>query len=163
MRYVIREKFFRITEDSDITDEMGRPVFHVRGKLLSLHHTLVMSDLAGNEVYTVHKRLIALRPTFEITRAGQEAAEVRKKLIAFFGEHFTIDIPGPHDLEVQGNVFGHEFTVSRGGQMVATISKRWLSITETYGVDIAPGQDDALILAAVLALDLTNDEEREHS
>ena len=160
MRYILREKFFRITEDSDITDESGQPVYQVRGKLFSLHHTLVMSDMAGNEIYTIRQHLVALRPTFEITRAGQEVAEVRKKLLTFFGERFTIDIPGPDDLEVQGNIFDHEFTVSRGGQVVATVSKRWFSITETYGVDVAPGQDDALILAAVLALDLTEDEER---
>ena len=108
MRYILREKFFRITEDSDITDETGRPVYQVRGRLFSLHHTLVMSDLAGNEIYTIRQHLVALRPTFEITRAGQEVAEIRKKLFAFLGEHFTIDIPGPDDLEVQGNILDHQ-------------------------------------------------------
>jgi len=43
---------------------------------------------------------------------------------------------------------------------MATVSKAWISLTETYGVDIAPGEDDLLILATVLALDLTEDEER---
>ena len=35
--YVIRERLFRLGEDSDITDEAGRPVLHVDGKVLSLH------------------------------------------------------------------------------------------------------------------------------
>ncbi len=161
MRYVIREKFFHLGEDSDITDETGRPVFHVDGKIFTLHHTLVMRDLAGNEVATIRQHLVSLRPTFEVTRGGQELAEIRKKLFTFFGERLTIDIPGPDDLEVQGNFLEHEFTVSRQGQVVATVSKRWISLTATYGVDIVPGQDDVLILASVLALDLVEDEEHD--
>jgi uncharacterized protein YxjI len=73
-----------------------------------------------------------------------------------------VDIPGPDDLEVQGNFLEHEYTIARGGQVIATASKRWISLTATYGVDIAPGQDDVLILASVLALDLVEDEEHDH-
>jgi len=159
MRYVIREKFFRLGEDSRITDEYGRPVFEVDGKVLSLHHTLVMRDMAGREVAKVQKHVISLRPTFEISRNGQEIAEVRKKLISPFVDRFTIDIPGPDDLEMKGSLLEHDYTIMQRGQVVATVSKRWIALTDTYGVDIAPGQDDALILASVLALDLAEDEE----
>src|SRR3712207_5931366 len=78
VRYVIRERFFRLGEDSDITDESGRPVLHVDGKVLTLRDRLVVRDPAGQEVATVHRKLIALRPTYEITVAGREVAEVRK-------------------------------------------------------------------------------------
>src|ERR1039457_4312494 len=47
MRYIIREKFFRLTEDSVIQDERGAPIYQVKGKIFSLHHTLVLMDLAG--------------------------------------------------------------------------------------------------------------------
>jgi uncharacterized protein YxjI len=110
--YLIRERFFRLGEDSDITDEHGRPVLHVDGKVLSLHN------------------------------------------------RFTIDVPGPDDLEMRGNLFDHEFTIRRGGQTVATISKQWFTMRDTYAADVAPGQDDLLILASVLALDLAEDQER---
>ena len=43
---------------------------------------------------------------------------------------------------------------------MATVSKRWISITETYGVDIAAGEDELVILASVLAIDLAEDRER---
>jgi uncharacterized protein YxjI len=77
-----------------------------------------------------------------------------------FGDRFTIDVPGPDDLEMRGNLFDHEFTISRGGQTVATVSKGWFSMRDIYAVDVAPGQDDLLILASVLALDLAEDQER---
>ncbi len=160
MRYVIREKFFRLTEDSTITDEAGQPVYQVNGKLFSLHNTIVMSDMAGNEVATVRRHLLSLRPTYEITHGGQELAEIRKHLFTPFGDRFTVDIPGPDDLEIKGNLFEHDYTISQSGQTIATVSKRWISLTDTYGVDVAPGQNDALVLASVLALDLAEDAER---
>jgi uncharacterized protein YxjI len=160
MRYVIRERFIRLGEDSDITDEHGRAVYEVDGKVLTLHDTVVMRDMGGTEVARVKRQLIALRPTYHITRHGTELGAVRKKLFSPFVDRFTIDIPGPDDLDVTGDLFEHEYTIKRDGEGVATISKRWISLTETYGVDIAPGEDDVLILASVLALDLAEDRER---
>jgi uncharacterized protein YxjI len=54
-------------------------------------------------------------------------------------------------------IFEHNFTIERTGKVVATVSKRWVAMTGTCGVDIAEGEDDILILALVLAIDLTED------
>ena len=162
MRYMIREKFFRLGEDSTIMNEAGQPVFEVDGKVLSLHDRLIVRDLAGNEVVNVHRRLMTLRPTYEITRGGETLATFRKHFFSPFVDRFTVDISGPDDLEMTGSLFEHEYTISRAGQIVAVVSKRWFSLTETNGVDIAPGQDDPLILACVLALDLAEDREHLH-
>ena len=160
MRYIIKERFFRLGEDSDILDESGQPVFHVDGKVFTLRDLLVVQDLTGQEVARVHRKLIALRPTYEITIGGQEVAEVRKHFFTPFRDKFTIDVPGPNDLEMTGSLFEHDFTISRGDRTVATVSKAWLTLRDTYGVDVADGEDDVLILAAVLALDLAEDRER---
>jgi uncharacterized protein YxjI len=159
--YLIRERFFRLGEDSDVTNEQGRPVLQVDGKVLSLHDRLVLRDPAGQEVAQVHRKLVALRPTYRITVGGQQAAEVRKHLFTPFGDRFTIDVPGPDDLEMTGDLLDHEFTIRRGDQTVATVSKRWFSVRDTYAVDVAEGEDDLLILASVLALDLAEDRERQ--
>lgn len=162
MRYVIREKLFHLTEDSAITDENGQVVFQVQGKFFSLHDRLSLRDAAGNEVVQIARRLIALTPTYEITRGGQEIAEMRKRFFTPFGDRYAIDIPGPDDLEMRGNFLEHEFVITRGGATVATISKQWLSLSATYGVETAPGQDDVLILACVLVMDLAEDREGQH-
>jgi uncharacterized protein YxjI len=152
--YRIRERFFDIGDDFDITDDEGRKVFHVDGKVLSLRDRLVIRDPAGQEVASVHRRLVALRPTYEITIGGQKAAEVRKKFLTPFRERFTVDIPGPDDLDMTGDLLDHEFSVERDGRQVASVSKRWFSIRDTYGVQIADGENHLLILASVLALEL---------
>ena len=161
MRYLIRERFFRLGEDSDITDESGQPILHVDGKVLTLRDTLVLRNPSGQEVARVHRKLIAFRPTYEISVGGREVAQVRKHFFTPFRDRFTIDIPGPDDLELVGSLLDHEFTIRRGDQTVATVSKRWFALRDTYGVEVAPGEDDLLVLASVLALDLAEDRERE--
>jgi uncharacterized protein YxjI len=51
------------------------------------------------------------------------------------------------------------------GQEVAEVRRHMFTqharqLRDSYAVDVAPGQDDLVILAAVLALDLANDRER---
>jgi uncharacterized protein YxjI len=152
--YLIRERMFDIGKDFDITDDDGRRLYHVDGKVLTLRNRLEIKDPSGREVASVHRHLVALRPTYEITIGGEKAAEVRKQFLTPFREKFTIDVPGPDDLEISGDLFDHEFTVRQAGREVATASKRLLSIRDAYGVRIADGEDHLLILAGILALDL---------
>ena len=87
---------------------------------------------------------------------------MRKHLLTPFGERFTIDIRGAGGMQISGDVLDHEFIIGRGGQTVATISKRWLTVTASYAVEVAPGENDLLILASVLALDRAIDAEHGH-
>jgi uncharacterized protein YxjI len=159
--YVIRERFFHIGDDFDVLDEHGTKVFHVDGKVLSVRNKLVIEDTSGAEVASVHRHLVALRPTYEITIGGEKAAEVRKKLFTPFRDKFTIDVPGPDDLEMKGNLLDHEYVIEQGGDEIAAVSKRWLTIRDTYAVQVAEGQDPLLIICSVLALDLALAREEE--
>ena len=152
--YVIRERFFGIGDDFDVLDEHGTKVFHVDGKVLSLRNKVVIEDPSGQEVASVHRHLVAMRPTYEITIGGEKAAEVRKKLFTPFRDRFTIDVPGPDDLEMKGDLLDHEYVIDRDGHEVAVVSKRWLTVRDTYAVQVSAGVEPLLILCSVLALDL---------
>jgi uncharacterized protein YxjI len=154
-RYLIRERLFRLGQDSDIIDEAGRLVLRVDGKVL--RDRVVLRDPSGQEVAEVRHKLVSFRPTYRVIVGGQEAAEVRKRFFTPFGDRFVIDVPGPDDLELVGDLTDHEFVINRAGGAVATASKRWLSLRDTYAVEVAPGEDDLLILASVLAVDLAQD------
>jgi uncharacterized protein YxjI len=163
--YVIRERFFSIGDDFDVLDEHGNKLLHVDGKVLSVRNKVVIEDRNGDEVASVHRHLVALRPTYEIRIGGEKAAEVRKKLFTPFREKFTIDVPGPDDLEMKGDLLDHEYTIELGGAEVAAVSKRWLTIRDTYAVQIAADQEPLLIIGAVLALDLAlarEEDKKEH-
>ena len=159
MRYIVREKFFHFGEDSTITDDRGNPLYIADGKVLTLHNTVVIRDLQGNELATIKRQLLAFALTYHITRHGQDDAVIRKKIFSPFIQRYTVDIPGPDDLSVTGSLLEHNYTIERRGQTVAVVSKRWVSLTETYGVETAPGEDDILILATVIAMDLAQDQE----
>lgn len=157
MRYSIEEKLLAFGDDSTIKNEKSQPVFDVDGKALSLLNTIVVRDMEKNKLVTIKQKLPSITPTYEITREGQESAKVTKHLLSPFADRYTVDIPGPDDLQIKGSTTQHEYTISMKDQVIATISKSWFKELETYGVDIAPGQDDVLILACVLVVDLIGD------
>ncbi|AGL14209.1 LURP-one-related/scramblase family protein [Actinoplanes sp. N902-109] len=157
--YVIREKFFSIGDDFDVLDEHGTKVLRVDGKVFSVRNKVVIEDPAGNEVASVHRHLVALRPTYEIRIGGEKAAEVRKKLFTPFHDSFTIDVPGPDDLTMKGDLLDHEYVIERGGREVAAVSKRWLTLRDTYAVQVTDGAEPLLIIGSVLALDLALERE----
>jgi hypothetical protein len=66
-------------------------VLRVDGKVVTLHNTLVLYDPAGTEVARVQRKLLALRPTYEVTAAGRQLAEVRKHLFTPFVDRFSIE------------------------------------------------------------------------
>jgi uncharacterized protein YxjI len=168
--YLIRERFFSIGDDFDVLDEHGDRVFHVDGKVFTLRNRLVVEDTDGKELASVFRHLVALRPTYEIRIGGETAAEVKKRLFTPFHDKFTIDVPGPGDLTMRGDLLGHEYKIERDGDEVAEVSKRWLTVRDTYAVRLADGEDPLLIVCSVLALDLAmhreaekhDEEQREH-
>jgi len=154
MRYVMKQKLFSWGDDFRIQDDQGQDVFFVDGRAFSIGDKLSFQDMEGNELAFISQRLLAWGPTYEIYRAGQLFATVKKSLFTFFRCKFTVDVPGPDDLEAQGDFLDHEYTFTRGDRVVATVSKKWFSWTDTYGVDIAEGEDDILILASTVVIDM---------
>jgi uncharacterized protein YxjI len=163
MKYQVREKIFRLGEDNDILNEAGQPVLQVDGKVFSLHGLMVVNDLAGNEVGQVSRKLVSLLATYDITLTGGVSAEVHQRFSGPFHPKWTISVAGGADMEMIGNFARHDFILTENGQTVATVSKAWISLADSYGVDIADGQNDLLILCSVLALEAEQDRSEEHS
>jgi uncharacterized protein YxjI len=159
-RFQLRQKFFSFGDDYTIKDERGRERFFVDGKVLTLRNTLVFEDMQENELAVIRQRILAWGPTFEIERDGKVAAIVKKHLFTLFRCHFTVDVPGPDDLEAQGSFFDYEYEFTRGGRRVAEVSKRYFSFTDSYGVEIADGEDAVLLLAATVVIDQCCHEKR---
>ena len=154
MRYVMKQKLFSWGDDFHIKDDAGRDVFFVDGRAFSLGNKLSFQDLNGNELAFIRQKLLSWGPTYEITRGDQLLAVVKKELFTFFRCKFTVDVPGPDDLEAQGDFLDMEYVFERGGRRVAEVSKRWFSWSDTYGADIAEGEDDVLILASTVVIDM---------
>ena len=164
MRYVMRQKLLSFGDDFQIRDDRGNDVYFVDGKAFSIGNQLAFRDMRGRELAFIKQKVLAWGPTYEISRDGEVLALVKRKLLSLVHHRFTVDVPGPDDLEAQGDFMDHEYTFTRGGRDVATVSKRWFSWTDTYGVDIADGEDDVLILASAVVVDMAchPDEDGKH-
>jgi uncharacterized protein YxjI len=152
-KYRMREKLFAIGDDYWIENEDGGRAFKVDGKALRIRDTLVLEDTSGAELFTVQEKRLRVRDTMEVERGGQTVATVKKAMITPLRDRFSIGVEGGDDMEAKGNVVDHEYKIERGGDKVAEVSKRWFRIRDTYGIEIAPGQDDALILAVTVCID----------
>jgi len=153
MRYVMRQKIFALGDDFTIRDESGADRFFVDGKVFSIGAKLSFQDMERNELAFIKQKVFKLRKTFEVWRGGELAAVVQKKLLGIFHHRFTVDVPGPDDLEAEGNFTDHEYEFRRGARVVATVSKKWFSWSDTYGVEVADDEDPVLILAAAVVVD----------
>jgi uncharacterized protein YxjI len=161
MRYAVREKIFAIGDDYWITDEQGNRAFLVDGKVLRLHQTLELKDGRGQVLVTVRKKLIAMRDTMEIDEDGRVVATVRKALVSPLRHRSTIELADGRELEATGNIVGKEFEITGDGQVLARVSRHWFTLRDSYGVEVAPGQDDVFFLAVAVALDrIHEDDER---
>jgi uncharacterized protein YxjI len=152
--YQMREKLVAIGDDFYIENDRRQRVFKVDGKALRVRKTLLFEDMQGNELCKIQEQMLRVRDTMEIEDPnGQTMATVKKAMITPLRERFSVDVPGGQSMEVQGNLVDHEYTIEAGGKKVAEISKRWFRVADTYGVEIAPGQNDVLVLAVTTCVD----------
>lgn len=152
-RYQMREKIFAIGDDFWIETEDGQRAFKVNGKALRVRNTFILESPAGEELFKIQKKEIRIRDTMKIEHDGQTVATIKKALITPLRDRFAIEVEDGGELSAKGNIVDHEYEIERDGDTIAEVSKRWFRVRETYGIEIAPGENDPLILAATVAID----------
>ena len=150
----MRQRLASIGDDYWIEDDQGQRAFKIDGKALRLRETLLLEDTGGHELLKIQERKLHVRDTMEIEDPdGNTVATVKKALISPLRERFDVHVEGGEDLEVKGNVVDHEYHIRRGGTDIAEVSKKWFRVADTYGVEVAPGQDPVLVLAVAAVVD----------
>jgi uncharacterized protein YxjI len=149
----MREKMFAIGDDYWIETGLGVRAFKVNGKALRVRDTLIIEDPSGRELMKIQEKMARVRDTMDIERDGDTIATVKKAMITPLRERFSVDVHGSGDLEAQGNIVDHEYTIERGRDKVAEVSKRWFRVRDTYGIEVEPGNDAALVLAIAVCID----------
>ncbi len=156
MRYLMKERILSWGDDFTIKNADGNDVYYVDGKVFSFGDKLTFKDKDGREVAKIDQKLLSLGAQYEIIRGTETVAVVKKHLFTMFRARFTVDVPGPSDLEASGNFLDHEYRFERGEKEIARVSKKWFSLSDSYAVDIDEGEDDVLILAAAVVIDLVS-------
>jgi len=155
-RYLMRQRIFALGQDFNINNAAGQPMFLIKGKVRLIKESLKFCDMQGNLLYKLDEKILRIRESFDIRKPdGSLAAKVHNAIIDPLRERFTIEIPGGQDMMTMGKVLWAQYDILRNGQQVAKISKQfsWIG-RDQYVVDILPGQDDCLILAVTVVIDM---------
>jgi uncharacterized protein YxjI len=144
---------FSIGDDYWIETADGERAFKVNGKALRIRDTFVIEAPSGEELLKIQEKKLSVRDKMEIERDGRTVATIKKALVSPLRDRYSISVEGGPDLEAKGNIVDHEFEIKRNGDKVAEISKRWFRIRDAYGIEVAPGEDDALVLACAVCID----------
>jgi uncharacterized protein YxjI len=161
VHYKMRQRLVSIGDDFWIETDSGQRAYKVDGKALRLRKTLVFEDPHGHKLAKIQEKMLRIRDAMEIEDAdGNRLAMVKKALISPLRDRWKVEIEGGPDLDIQGNIVDHEYTFSEGRTPVATVSKKWFRVADTYGVEVVPGRDPVLVLAATVALDVMAHEGR---
>ncbi|MEN8041504.1 MAG: LURP-one-related family protein [Actinomycetota bacterium] len=154
-RYQMRQKMVSFGDDFWIESDAGERVFKIDGKALRVRDTLKFEDTQGNELARIQQKIARIRDTMKVEGAdGSTLATIKKAMITPLRERYTVDVPSGESMDVKGNIVDHEYTISAGGHKVAEVSKKWFRVRDTYGVEVSPDQDDIVILAVTVAIDM---------
>ena len=147
----MREKLVAIGDDFWIEDDSGHRIFKVNGKAARLRDTFILEDASGNELCKIQEKKLSVRDKMTIEH-GAMTATVHKRLLGI-RDHYIIEVDDGVDLKAHGNIVDHEYEIERDGDTVAKVSKKWFRVRDTYGVQLAEGQDVPLVLAITVCVD----------
>ncbi len=151
MRFQLQERLISIGDDYWIENAAGQRMFKVNGKVMRLRDTWLLEDATGHEVAKIQERKLSVRDAIKIEFAGRHAT-VKKALVGI-RDRFHVDVDGGDDLKVHGNIVDHEYEIERHGDTIATVSKKWFRVRDSYGVEVRAIEDAPLVLATTVALD----------
>jgi uncharacterized protein YxjI len=149
----MRAKLVDFGDDFWVETTGGRRAYKVDGKALRVRDTFTIRDAGGQVVATMQERVARVRDTMKIDRPGKPSATIKKAMITPLRARYDIQADDVGEIRAQGNLVDHEYTFEIDGRKVAEVSKRWVRVRDTFGIEIQPGVDVALILAATAAID----------
>ncbi len=149
MKLLIEEHAFSWNDRFRICDEEGRDRYYAEGELFSWGKKLHICDRLGREVAYIEQKLFSFKPRYQVFVHGHMIGEVVREF-SFFIPRYTVE---GADWDVEGDFTAHDYTVLRGGAMIAEITRRWFSFGDCYVLNIENPADELCALALVLAID----------
>ena len=160
MNLYIQQRIFTWGDKFSIYDEDGNEKYFVEGEILTFGKKLHLYDLQGNELAYIEQQLFTFLPNYIIYRRGEEFAEVIKEF-TFFHPEYSVDIPSMDaHWSVSGDFFDHDYEVSDGDTVIASVAKEWFTLGDAYEISIEAGVDEIAALAVVLVIDACIDAQR---
>jgi uncharacterized protein YxjI len=163
MRFLVRQRIMSFAASFWITDEEGDEVFHVDGHALQFRKTFELTDRSGIMVAVIRQQPFRLRGTMDIERDGAVIATVRRANFSPFRHRYEVTLADGTVLEAAGNFSDMNWELAAPDRVVGRISRQWFKVHDTYGVEVEPGEDAALVIAIAVSIDRLREQERRHA
>ncbi len=160
MRYLVRQRMFSFTASFWITDEDGNEVFHVDGHALQFRKTFELTDRSGAVVAMIRQQPFRLRATMDIERDGAVIATVQRAAFSLFQHRYEVALADGTAWLATGNFADLNWELTAAGRAIGRISRQWFNIRDTYGVEVEPGEDPALVIAVAVCVDRLREQAR---
>jgi uncharacterized protein YxjI len=154
--YIIEQKIAALRDTFGIKDRNGSLLAYVKKKLVSWGPQFYFETPDGSTLGEMRGKVLTVRPTFEIYNPQGLVAVVKKKVLKLLGSEWWLeDLSGKEIGRIKGNITEHEFSIqSPSGAQIAQINKKWVSIRDSYNVEILSQEiDPFVILAYAIAMD----------
>lgn len=153
----MKEKVFTLRANFSIKDENDMDVFFVKGKFLSFGHKATLMDSNEKELMYIEQKVLTFLPEYHVFDENHDEIGMLKKKLTFFKPSYYIT-SNFGEYEISGDVWSHAFTISKNGKVCAEVSKKWFSLSDTYGMDIKDDENVPFLIAMIIAIDFIMDD-----
>lgn len=150
-KYKIKGKVFSFFGEYTISDEGDNLCYTAKSNFLQTKMPLINS--MDEEVLMIRRKLFAFRYSFFIEKDGQPIFRVVKSF-GFKPQIIIESLIEPDAFVVQGNIWATEYAFYRENKEFAFVSHKIFSIRGLYGLALDPAEDEQLVIALVLIIDL---------
>jgi uncharacterized protein YxjI len=148
MKLYIKQKVFSWRDKFAIFDENQNPIYFAEGEIFSWGRKLHLYDAAEHEVAFIKQKLMTFLHRYIIEIGGESYTVVKD--FALFSPSFHIENT---NWTINGDLWGHEYTICDGSEVIMHLSKHWFTWGDSYELDIPDNENVPLALSVVLALD----------
>jgi len=156
-RYVLDQRLLAVRATYEIKDGAGNLLGYAKKKVLSFGPKLWFEDLQGNEVGKIEGKIIAIgtKDYSVYDDTGALKGIVKKKVFTFKPSYVIESSSGQELAKVKGNLLAHDYAIlSPDGRTLAQVSKKWVSLRDSYGLEIVSDDiDPFLALSFVITCD----------
>ncbi|MGX6961246.1 LURP-one-related/scramblase family protein [Vagococcus xieshaowenii] len=145
----MKQKLISIGEKFTITDEQGKAKYYVEGSLVKVPKTFTIYNNKKKKIGKVSKQLVSILPKFHVMVEGQGSMTIEKQ-ISIIKSNYKIKGNG---LSIKGNLLDMNFSLIKNGRKVGAISKKWISIGDSYEINIVDPSLEEVMVALVVAID----------
>lgn len=156
--YIIEQKIAALRDTFGIKDRNGNLLAYVKKKIVSWGPQFYFETPDGTRLGEMRGKVLTVRPTFEIYDPQSLVAVVKKKILKLIGSEWWLeDGSGTEIARIKGNITEHNFSIqSPSGTEIALIHKKWVSVRDSYGIEILSQELNPYVAVAyAIAMDHT--------